>query len=199
MRVEAGIISAVYRKTLSISTSARQDQGAGNVVNLMSNDTNRIKNLFTYLHSLWSGPLQIIVAFVMLYQSIGWASFAGLVMMVALIPCNALLSRKITQLRMQILKVTDERVKWTNEVILGTFGLWLVSMAALFLLWWGLRCGLKLTARCLGTVRGAGIKSVKLYAWEQSFLEKLLGIRDRELGIVRSPLLGMTTVSGRSI
>jgi ABC-type multidrug transport system fused ATPase/permease subunit len=69
MHVEAGIIAAVYRKTLRLSQAARHEQGAGSVVNLMSNDTSRVKNLMTYLHSLWSGPLQIIIAFAMLFQA----------------------------------------------------------------------------------------------------------------------------------
>jgi len=40
-------------------------------------------------------------------------------MMVALIPLNLVLSRKLTEIRKLILKVTDERVKWTNEILLG--------------------------------------------------------------------------------
>lgn len=52
MHVQSAIIASVYRKTLRLSQSARQEQGAGNVVNVMSNDTEKLKNLFTYLHSV---------------------------------------------------------------------------------------------------------------------------------------------------
>jgi len=91
MHVEAGLISSVYAKTLRLSPAARQEQGSGNVVNLMSNDTSRIKNLFTYLHTLWSGPLQIVVAFTMLWMEIGWPALAGTSLGLCVLPCLTVL------------------------------------------------------------------------------------------------------------
>eukprot|EP00698_Gefionella_okellyi_P004133 TRINITY_DN13869_c0_g1_i1.p1 TRINITY_DN13869_c0_g1~~TRINITY_DN13869_c0_g1_i1.p1 ORF type:complete len:1343 (-),score=367.63 TRINITY_DN13869_c0_g1_i1:24-4052(-) len=148
MHVQSSIVSAVYRKTLDLSQAARQEQGAGNVVNVMSNDTEKLKNLFTYLHTIWSGPFQIIVSFVLLIREIGWISLSGAVVMVLLIPLNAAVARATARLRGQTLKFTDERVKWTNEILLG-------------------------------------IKSIKLYAWEESFIGKLSAIREKELALVK--------------
>jgi hypothetical protein len=42
-----------------------------------------------------------------------------------------------------------------------------------------------LAAICLLFSSRTGIKSIKLYAWERSFLEKLMNIRTNELGMVR--------------
>jgi hypothetical protein len=52
-------------------------------------------------------------------QAISWSALAGVAAMVALMPLNTLIARRITQLRLAIMKVTDERVKWTNEILLG--------------------------------------------------------------------------------
>ena len=69
----------------------------GEIVNLMSVDAQRFMDLMTYIHMLWSAPLQIVVSMVFLYASLGWPVFIGFVMMVLMIPLNfviAMISRK---------------------------------------------------------------------------------------------------------
>jgi len=51
-----------------ISNAARQESTVGEIVNLMSTDAQRFMDLMSYIHILWSGPLQIIIAVLMLYQ-----------------------------------------------------------------------------------------------------------------------------------
>jgi len=53
---------------LSISNAARQKFTVGEIVNLMSTDAQRFVDLMSDIHILWSGPLQIIIAVLMLYQ-----------------------------------------------------------------------------------------------------------------------------------
>ena len=63
----------------------------------MSVDAQRFMDLMTYIHMLWSAPLQIVVSMVFLYASLGWPVFIGFVMMVLMIPLNfviAMISRK---------------------------------------------------------------------------------------------------------
>ena len=51
-----------------ISNSAKQSSTVGEIVNLMSTDAQRLMDLMTYIHILWSGPLQIILSLVFLWQ-----------------------------------------------------------------------------------------------------------------------------------
>jgi len=68
LKVRAAVISAVYRKTLVISSgdfnssSSSDDSmfsGSGEVVNLMSTDVDRVVNFCPSFHQLWSLPLQV--------------------------------------------------------------------------------------------------------------------------------------------
>jgi ATP-binding cassette, subfamily C (CFTR/MRP), member 1 len=59
MRVRAAMVTSVYRKALRLSNDARQQSTVGEIVNHMSIDAQKLMDLMTYLHILWSGPLQI--------------------------------------------------------------------------------------------------------------------------------------------
>ena len=55
----------------------------------MAIDAQRFMDLVTYLHMVWSGPLQIALSIIFLYQTMGPSVFAGVAVMVLLIPANA--------------------------------------------------------------------------------------------------------------
>lgn len=55
----------------------------------MSVDAQRLMDLATYFHYLWSGPFQIVLALIFLYQTMGASVFAGFGFMILLIPINA--------------------------------------------------------------------------------------------------------------
>ena len=57
----------------------------------------------SYLHMIWSAPLQIILALVFLYFTMGFSIFAGFVIMVLLIPVNAVIAAKSRQLQVSSL------------------------------------------------------------------------------------------------
>ncbi|XP_076459189.1 multidrug resistance-associated protein 1-like [Babylonia areolata] len=148
MRLRSVIISAVYCKTLRLSNSAKKTSTVGEIVNLMSVDAQRFMDLMTYFHTIWSGPLQIILSLYFLWQTLGPSVLAGVGVMILLIPINALIAYKQRQLQVKQMVLKDSRIKLMNEVL-------------------------------------NGIKVLKLYAWEKSFEEKVLGIRDGELEVLK--------------
>lgn len=144
---KSSIISAIYRKSLHVSSSAKKDTTSGEIVNLMSVDCQRIADIVPYLNMLWSSPLQISVAIYMLYQILGPSVFAGLAVMIVLIPVNGVIAGVTRKLHMRMMKQKDVRVKKMNELL-------------------------------------QGMKILKLYAWEQSFLDEVEVIRNKELSIM---------------
>ncbi|KAK2566746.1 Multidrug resistance-associated protein 1 [Acropora cervicornis] len=130
MRVHASIIGAVYAKSLSLSQMSRRISTAGETMNLMTVDAQRVVTLVETFNQLWSAPLQICVAVYFLYVTMGVAVMAGLV---------------------KQLKNSDERIKLMNEVL-------------------------------------SGIKVLKLYAWEESFISKITAIRNKELQYIAKSL-----------
>ena len=53
--MRTAIASAIYRKTLTISNSARKDFSTGEITNLMSIDAQRFVEIVPYLNTVWSG------------------------------------------------------------------------------------------------------------------------------------------------
>lgn len=58
-----------------MSNSARKESTVGEIVNLMSVDAQRFMDLTTYLNMLWSAPLQIALALIFLWQTLGKTNF----------------------------------------------------------------------------------------------------------------------------
>lgn len=86
---------------LILSNTAKRSSTVGEIVNLMSVDAQRFMDLMTYVHTVWSGPLQIIVALYFLYMELGPSIFAGFGVMIVLIPINALIAKKIRDLQVK--------------------------------------------------------------------------------------------------
>src|SRR5690349_17342441 len=115
----------------------------------MSIDAQRVQDLVSYLHVVWSGLFQIGIALYLLFDTMSWAIFAGVAIMILTIPLNARLSVFMKNFQQQQMKNKDTRIKLMNEIL-------------------------------------NGIRVIKLYAWEGTFLQKILAVRnDQELEMMR--------------
>lgn len=117
MRIKSSIVTAVYRKALRLSNTARQASTVGEITNLMSVDVSRISDLCTYIHILWSGPFQISIAIYFLYQTLGVSIFAGVAVMILMIPLNAVLAQKSRRLNKKQMGNKDSRTKLMDEIL----------------------------------------------------------------------------------
>ncbi|XP_069695544.1 multidrug resistance-associated protein 1 isoform X5 [Periplaneta americana] len=148
LRIRTALISAIYRKALRMSGTARKESTVGEIVNLMSVDAQRFMDLTAYLNMIWSAPLQIALALYFLWDTLGPSVLAGLAVMIILIPVNGVVANRVKTLQIRQMKSKDERVKLMNEVL-------------------------------------SGIKVLKLYAWEPSFEQQILKIRDKEIAVLK--------------
>ncbi|XP_055346997.1 multidrug resistance-associated protein 1-like [Paramacrobiotus metropolitanus] len=144
MHIRSAVIATVYRKALRITSAAKRSSTVGEIVNLMSVDSQRFMDLMAFLHLLWSSPLQMALAIYFLYNQLGPSVFAGLGVMILMVPINAVIASKTRALQIAQMKEKDGRIKLITEIL-------------------------------------NGMKVLKLYAWEESFLKQILGIRDHEL------------------
>ncbi|CRL00440.1 CLUMA_CG013703, isoform D [Clunio marinus] len=119
LRIRTALISAIFRKALVMSNSARKESTVGEIVNLMAVDAQRFMDLVTYLNMIWSAPLQISLAIYFLWGILGPSVLAGLAVMIILIPVNGVIANKAKNLQIRQMKNKDERVKLMNEVLNG--------------------------------------------------------------------------------
>ena len=66
-QLRAALSVLVFDKTLMVSTADMAGFSAGTVQTLMSVDADRVVNMFSWMHELWSLPLQIVIALGLLY------------------------------------------------------------------------------------------------------------------------------------
>ncbi|XP_055893890.1 multidrug resistance-associated protein 1-like isoform X1 [Biomphalaria glabrata] len=119
MKVKTGLISAVYRKSLSMSNETKKKFTVGTIVNLMSLDCQVLQDVTSNLYLLVSTPVQIGVAFYFLNNALGVSFVAGVAVIVALIPLNAKVSLLAKRAQSEQLTVKDERLRTMNEMLNG--------------------------------------------------------------------------------
>lgn len=119
MKIRLAMCSMIYRKALRMSKNALGVTTVGQVVNLLSNDVGRLDLSVLFIHYLWLGPLETVIATYFMYDQIGIAAVWGVLFLLAFIPLQGYLGRKTSKWRFQTAQRTDERVRMMNEIIQG--------------------------------------------------------------------------------
>ncbi|KAL4907580.1 hypothetical protein BDW74DRAFT_149478 [Aspergillus multicolor] len=97
---------------------AESSANIGTIINLMAIDSFKVSEVGAYLHFLWASvPVQIVIAVTLLYRLLGFSSFAGIIIMVLMLPINLIIAKKFSKLQKEILKGTDARIHSTNEIL----------------------------------------------------------------------------------
>ncbi|KAH0839445.1 P-loop containing nucleoside triphosphate hydrolase protein [Lanmaoa asiatica] len=94
MRVRAGLVTAIYKKALVLSSDERS-RATGDIVNLMS----------------------ITLAFVSLYNLLGWSAFVGVAIMIFSIPLNTSIARILKNMHERQMKNRDKRTRLMSELL----------------------------------------------------------------------------------
>ena len=102
-----------------MSGSGRKKYTTGEITNMMAVDSQRITDFMGMYSYLWSGPLQIIIAMVLLWRELGVATLAGIAFMVILMPIHGYITAKVKGFAQKIMKMKDKRVKLMNEILNG--------------------------------------------------------------------------------
>ncbi|KAM9618308.1 ATP-binding cassette sub-family C member 2 isoform 1-T1 [Trichechus inunguis] len=119
MTVRTTIIASVYKKALTLSNSARREYTVGETVNLMSVDAQKLMDVTSFIHLLWSTFVQIILSIFFLWEELGPSILAGVGVMVILIPINGILATKNRSLQVKNMKNKDKRLKIMSEILSG--------------------------------------------------------------------------------
>ncbi|KAJ5176747.1 Metal resistance protein YCF1 [Penicillium canariense] len=149
MRVKSSLTALIYAKALRLSSEGRSSKTTGDIVNHMAVDQQRLSDLTQFGTQLLSAPFQIALCMISLYQLVGLSMFAGVGVMILMIPINGIIARMMKKLQIIQMKNKDSRTRLMTEIL-------------------------------------NNIKSIKLYAWNTAFMNKLSHIRnDLELNTLR--------------
>ena len=56
------------------------------MVNLLSNDVDKLERLTLYLHMLWIAPIQLAIVTVLTWRNFGYATLGGMVLLLGGVP-----------------------------------------------------------------------------------------------------------------
>lgn len=113
------LASYFHFQALTMNNQARKGATVGEIVNLMSVDTENIQHMIPYLWACWSSVLQIGVCLYFLYDTVKYAMFAGLGFLILLFPFNGVIMNMMQKLQKAKMKEKDNRIKLLTEVLNG--------------------------------------------------------------------------------
>jgi len=123
--------SGAVKKTPASTSAEGEDEAAksenpdaepesssdGKVANLVSVDAFSISEICAYIFYLVSAPLGIVVNAYLLYNTLGTAAWAGVAVLISLIPLQTLIGKLFTLFQRRLMAATDRRLDDVTEVI----------------------------------------------------------------------------------
>ncbi|XP_065096312.1 multidrug resistance-associated protein 1 [Paramisgurnus dabryanus] len=119
MRVKTAVMGLVYRKSLVMNSSARRTCTVGEIVNLVSADTQKLMDFVVYFNAVWLAPIEVTLCLFFLWQHLGPSALAGIAIVIFIFPLNGFIARKRSKLQEIQMKYIDGRVKLMNEILNG--------------------------------------------------------------------------------
>ncbi|CAE8628997.1 unnamed protein product, partial [Polarella glacialis] len=107
--------AAVFRQALALRVADAAD--SGQLANLLGSDCVRVSTLCGSMNMAWSAPLQLAVAFLLLWRVLGPPVLAGCVCMVAMLGLQLALASGIARLRGAVAAATDQRLRRTEAAL----------------------------------------------------------------------------------
>lgn len=99
--------------------SVKGQIGAGRVVNFISTDSTFIAEALSLFHSIWQGPINLIIACVLLYLQVEWCAFIGFAIIFFFASIQVMLMGSFARNRTANQVETDNRTKLLQEFLEG--------------------------------------------------------------------------------
>ncbi|KAJ8525547.1 hypothetical protein ON010_g15568 [Phytophthora cinnamomi] len=115
-RMAVSLRALLFEKTMRRSIQSRGDDKAVDIANIYSSDIQRVIYVANEINTVWILPIQIGVVVYMLYDVLGVAAFAGLVVIALSMLVAFFFTKKTSGSYKELMKRKDERMKLVKEV-----------------------------------------------------------------------------------
>ncbi|KAL9966836.1 hypothetical protein ACROYT_G024964 [Oculina patagonica] len=120
IRISSALKGLIYRKTLLLSKNALLEFTTGRVIDLVSNDVQRLEQeVVKYSFSGIFAIPEFVVVTVLLVYLIGWQTLVAVLFLCLLVPYFAGLSFVSAALRLRTAEISDQRISLMNQVVSG--------------------------------------------------------------------------------
>lgn len=115
-QVYSSLGTFVYRKAVNLSAEARKNKNSGEVINNLAVDVTKISQLAMYAFVV-NLPFRLLIGIWALYRLLGVSALFGFATAVVLVPLSSKISTSISGLVKKNMKIRDERLKLTSEIL----------------------------------------------------------------------------------
>ncbi|XP_019101470.1 PREDICTED: ABC transporter C family member 7 [Camelina sativa] len=113
------LVTMIYEKGMTLPCYSMQGHSSGEIINLMTVDAERISAFSWYMHDPWILVLQISLALLILYRSLGLGSIAAFAATFLVMLGNIPLAKLEEKFQGNLMESKDNRMKKTAEVLLN--------------------------------------------------------------------------------
>ncbi|CAB3995223.1 Multidrug resistance-associated 4, partial [Paramuricea clavata] len=117
MHLRIATSALIYRKALKMSHSSLGETTTGKIVNLITNDVQKLDQVAFFLLYLIVAPFLIGATSYLCWREMGISFLPGLVLLLLLVPFQAWIGRFFASLKLKSAAFTDQRIGIMNEVI----------------------------------------------------------------------------------
>ncbi|TYI03203.1 hypothetical protein ES332_A11G320100v1 [Gossypium tomentosum] len=117
LRQRAVLVAMIYNKGLTLSCQSKQSHTSGEIINFMTVDAERVGDFSWYMHDPWIVVLQVALALLILYKTLGLASIAAFVATILVMLANIPLGKMLEKFQDKLMESKDKRMKATSEIL----------------------------------------------------------------------------------
>ncbi|KAK4480717.1 hypothetical protein RD792_013799 [Penstemon davidsonii] len=119
LKVRSLLSAAIYQKQLRLSNAAKLTHSSGEIINYVTNDAYRIGEFPYWFHQLWTTSFQLCLAVIILFQAVGLATIASMVVIILTVLCNMPLAKLQHKFQSKLMVAQDERLKTMSEALVN--------------------------------------------------------------------------------
>ncbi|CAK9831718.1 ATP-binding cassette sub-family C member 5 [Anthophora retusa] len=115
LRLKAASTTLLYKKIIRLNSLG--NKSTGELINLFTNDSQRLFDVIIYGPMIISGPIIIICGISYILCIFSSLALLGILTFFVFYPCQYLISRVVGYFRSKTVVITDTRVKLMNEIL----------------------------------------------------------------------------------
>ncbi|KAI6099708.1 ABC transporter [Pisolithus sp. B1] len=117
--LRGGLITAIYSRSLNLTSRSRATLSNGRLVNHISTDVSRVDYCMGYFHMAWTAPIQLVICLILLLINLGPSALAGFALFIVVTPINTYTVKRLFSFRLKSMQWTDKRSKSLQEMLGG--------------------------------------------------------------------------------
>ncbi|TVU06626.1 hypothetical protein EJB05_49850, partial [Eragrostis curvula] len=115
IQVRSLLSAAIYKKQQKLSNLGRMKHSSGEIMSYVTVDAYRIGEFPYWLHQTWTTSVQLCIALAILYNAVGLATIASLIVIIITVFCNAPLAKQQHKFQSKLMGAQDVRLKAMSE------------------------------------------------------------------------------------